>query len=270
MTEMTAEVAARLRAPFKPDQVGKLPRVTCGHCSRDKQRKHCDKHRRSECRECGSYITSAHMHLDYVGHAAITDRLLAVDPSWSWEPLAIGPDGLPVRDREGGLWIRLSVAGVTRLGYGDAEGKTGPSAVKEAIGDALRNGAMRFGVGLDLWHKDGALVQDDEPAPPAAPQPPNGAQNGRQAPQQDRPAPTAEPAPEPAEDGPNPAALAIVQAACDEHGWDRKRVAEKYEAQFSEPIAALKSVPRAKAFVKLLDGATDLAAGVPVTNGAQA
>jgi hypothetical protein len=40
------------------------------------------------------------------------------------------------------------------LGYGDAAGKKGPNAVKEAIGDAIRNAAMRRGVALDLWAKE--------------------------------------------------------------------------------------------------------------------
>ena len=95
--------------------------------------------------------------LDYVGHAAITDRLLAVDPSWGWEPLALTPSGLPLLDDEAGLWIRLTVAGVTRLGYGAAsagEGRAPGDKTKERIGDALRNAAMRFGVGLDLWSKE--------------------------------------------------------------------------------------------------------------------
>lgn len=88
------------------------------------------------------------MQLDFVGHAAVTDRLLNVDPTWSWEPLALDERGLPAYDEKGGLWIKLTVLGVTRLGYGD-----GPNA-KERIGDALRNAAMRFGVALDLWTKD--------------------------------------------------------------------------------------------------------------------
>ena len=92
--------------------------------------------------------------LDYVGHAAVTQRLLEVDPGWSWEPLALGPDGLPAYDPAGGLWIRLTICGETKLGYGDAQGKKGPNAVKEAIGDAIRNAAMRFGLALDLWAKE--------------------------------------------------------------------------------------------------------------------
>ena len=79
---------------------------------------------------------------------------LKVDPEWTWEPVAVEPSGLPMLDSNGGLWIRLTVCGVTRLGYGDADGKRGGSAVKEAIGDALRNAAMRFGVALDLWSKE--------------------------------------------------------------------------------------------------------------------
>jgi len=93
------------------------------------------------------------MHLDYVGHAATTDRLLDADPNWWWEPMSFGPDGLPAMDKQGGLWIWLTVCGVRRPGYGSAEGKTGGNAVKELIGDAIRNAAMRFGVALDLWHK---------------------------------------------------------------------------------------------------------------------
>lgn len=169
MTTMTAEIAAILREPFEPKHVGKLPRVWCKAC-RDAQFKVCQQHTKVRCRDCGNNITSAHLHLDYVGHAEITDRLLHADPAWTWEPVALGPDGLPLLDRNGGLWIRLTVAGVTRLGYGHADGKAGPDAVKEAIGDALRNAAMRFGVALDLWgakFKDGADEQDEpEPAHP--------------------------------------------------------------------------------------------------------
>ncbi len=122
MTKMTPEVARLLREPFPKSSIGRLPKG-------------------------GTF-------LDYVGHGATTDRLLAVDPEWSWEPLALDERGLPAFDAAGGLWIRLTVAGVTRLGYGDAAGKKGPNAVKEAIGDAIRNAAMRFGVALDLWAKE--------------------------------------------------------------------------------------------------------------------
>lgn len=111
-----------LRVPFPPEQIGKLPK--------------------------GGAV------LDFVGHAALTARLLDVDPEWSWEPVAVDERGLPAFDQNGGLWIRLTVAGMTRLGYGDSAGKNGPNAVKEAIGDALRNAAMRFGAALDLWSKE--------------------------------------------------------------------------------------------------------------------
>ena len=87
------------------------------------------------------------MHLDFVGHADITDRLLNVDPSWSWEPYAQDGNGMPLLDNNGNLWIRLTVGGVTRPGVGDGKN------AKECIGDALRNAAMRFGVALDLWAK---------------------------------------------------------------------------------------------------------------------
>ena len=116
---MTPEEAAALRAPFPPEQVGKLPK--------------------------------AGMTLDYVSHAWVTERLLQVDPAWSWEPMGYTEHGTPYLDSHGGLWIKLTVCGVSRLGYGTG---TGPEAVKIAIGDSLRNAAMRFGVALDLWEKE--------------------------------------------------------------------------------------------------------------------
>ena len=85
-----------------------------------------------------------------------------VDPLWNWEPAALTADELPLLDEHGGLWIRLTVCGVTRLGYGDAGGRHGPNAIKEAIGDALRNAGMRFGLALDLWCKG----DPDAPTPP--------------------------------------------------------------------------------------------------------
>lgn len=113
---MNTEQAVALRKPFPPESVGRLPK--------------------------GGVM------LDYVGHAAVTDRLLTVDPDWSWEPFALGADGLPALDRSGNLWIRLTICGVTRIGVGDGK------SAKESIGDAIRNAAMRFGVALDLWSKD--------------------------------------------------------------------------------------------------------------------
>jgi len=165
---MTAETAALLRAPFKPEEIGKLPRITCPQC-RDSSTKNCAKHTKRRCEQCNNWITTDHAHLDYVGHAAVTDRLLQADPLWAWEPLAFDEHGLPKFDSIGGLWIRLTIAGVTRLGYGNAAPKKGADALKETIGDALRNASMRFGVAIDLW---GAKFDDEaeepRPTPPAA------------------------------------------------------------------------------------------------------
>jgi hypothetical protein len=93
--------------------------------------------------------------LDYVGHAATTNRLLQVDPGWTWEPFAVDERGLPALDFEGNLWIRLTVCGLTRPGVGDGRN------MKERIGDAIRNAAMRFGVALDLWAKEDLDAGED-------------------------------------------------------------------------------------------------------------
>jgi hypothetical protein len=148
---MDAEQSKALRAPFPPEMVGKLPKVTCSDCSKKQCRN--QGHKASRCDVCKAWITPAHLHLDYVGHAELTDRLLSVDPDWDWQPMALDERGLPLFDQHGGMWIKLTIFDQTRLGYGDAQGKNGPNAVKEAIGDALRNAGMRFGLALDLWAK---------------------------------------------------------------------------------------------------------------------
>lgn len=145
-----------MRTPFPAHHISKLPKPTKA------QTEEVQKNFKAgiRCEICGGWHHPKVVHLDYVGHAALTDRLLDVDPDWTWEPVAYGPDGLPALDRIGGLWIKLTVSGTTRLGYGDADGKTGGNAVKEAIGDALRNAAMRFGAALDLWHKGDLHLED--------------------------------------------------------------------------------------------------------------
>lgn len=121
--------------------------------------------------EAMATIKRGGVELTYVGHADITARLLDVDPAWNWEPLALGTDGLPLMDRAPsgapiGLWIRLTVCGLTRIGYGSclAEAR---EPEKELIGDAIRNAAMRFGCALELW----ARHREPAPAPAAAADP---------------------------------------------------------------------------------------------------
>ena len=142
---------AKLREPFPSELVGKLPK--------------------------------AGVTLDFVGHGAVTSRLLEVDPHWNWEPLALDEHGLPLfyTDQQGnpvGLWIKLTVLEVTRLGYGTV--KAGVfDAEKQLIGDALRNAAMRFGVALDLWIKGSA--EDDERAQDDRQRPARGPRGGARA-----------------------------------------------------------------------------------------
>jgi hypothetical protein len=125
---VTPEQAKKLREPFRPEQIGKIPK--------------------------------GGIELDYVGHAATTDRLLQVDPDWTWKPMCVGPMGEPLIIN-GGLWIWLTVCGVTRPGWGDGKNP------KEIIGDAIRNAAMRFGVALDLWAKEDLSGGNQPlPAPP--------------------------------------------------------------------------------------------------------
>lgn len=159
------EGLAKLRAPFLPHHISKLPKPTKAQTETVR----ADFKKGIRCKECGSWHHPEVIHLDYVGHAALTDRLLDTDPEWSWEPMALR-DGLPAFDASGGLWIKLTVCGVSRLGYGHAATKPNVdpgSREKEIIGDALRNAAMRFGAALDLWHKGDlhAAGEDETPTP---------------------------------------------------------------------------------------------------------
>ena len=146
-----------LREPFPAHQISRLPKPTLAQTNEVK----ADFTKGIRCKECGAWHHKDVIHLDYVGHAALTDRLLDCDPLWNWEPMGVDALGQPAFSSQG-LWIRLTVCGVTRLGFGDAQDKKGPNAIKEMIGDALRNAAMRFGAALDLWHKGDLHIEDDE------------------------------------------------------------------------------------------------------------
>ena len=138
---MTPEQSKALRVEFPAGSIGKIPR-------KNKQ-------------------TGQVVWLDYVGHAEVTDRLLAVDPEWNWEPVA-WDGGSPVMERtqDGapiGLWGRLTICGVTRVAYGSVERGTFEPE-KQLISDLIRNGAMRFGVALDLWAKSDLHHDDGDSA----------------------------------------------------------------------------------------------------------
>lgn len=147
-------MSAKLREPFPPEAVGIKPEITCPLCKLGS----CMEHRTAECAECGRTLTTAHVHLDYVGHAHVRERLLDVDPEWDWEYVGKTPEGLPLL-QDGCLWIRLTVGGTTRLGVGDAPGLRGGRMWKELIGDAIRNAAMSFGVAIKLWQREARAVE---------------------------------------------------------------------------------------------------------------
>ena len=165
---ITPEQALALRKPFPAESVGKLPKPVR---SQDPDKGKCVAGSKysADGHFCGGYHSRS-VHIDYVGHAATTDRLLTVDPDWSWEPFALDDAGLPALDRGGNLWIRLTICGTTRIGVGDGK------SAKECIGDAIRNAAMRFGVALDLWAKEdlvefaqAAAHRQGSPASPTSP-----------------------------------------------------------------------------------------------------
>lgn len=129
MTKLTGH--ARLQEPFPASQIQQLPQ--------------------------------GGVKLDYVSHGNVTKRLLEVDPEWNWEPVAFDDRGLPLFDERGGLWIKLTVLGITRYGYGEPQGRDDYDKIKGSIGNALRNAGLRFGIALDLWARE---TPSGEVAPP--------------------------------------------------------------------------------------------------------
>jgi len=203
-----------LRAPFPPERIEKLPKPKWKGAWDDARGKHCD-----ICH--GYHVLENSIHLDYVGHANCTERLLEADPFWDWEPLAYTEAGTPLFT-DGGLWIKLTVCGVTRIGFGDGKN------VKEVIGDAIRNAAMRFGVALDLWSKvdlhEGVNAGDGKTSQNrSARQSVRGRQDGGHTDQQE-----ANGAPPRAA---NQDALDTLQSVCDEHGYSTQYCIDRFAAE---------------------------------------
>lgn len=152
--ETYSELLKQLSASFPQDQIEKLPKPL----SRGGDRYQCRKGTQASADGyyCGGYHARA-IHLDYIGHATITERLNSVDPFWTIEFMVKHPEtGEPKVDADG-TWFNMTVLGVTRPCVGDTGGKPlNGNGQKELIGDAIRNGAMRFGVGTYLWSKSEA------------------------------------------------------------------------------------------------------------------
>ena len=93
--------------------------------------------------------------LDFVGHADITRILIEIDPHWNIEPVAYDEAGLPAAKKIGNMiqaGFRMTLLGQTRYCVGSVEERKSDIG-KELVSDAIRNGAMRFGISLSLWTK---------------------------------------------------------------------------------------------------------------------
>ncbi len=108
--------------------------------------------------------------LDYVGHADITRILISVDPNWRLVPIAWenGRPACNIINDMATMWFELTLLGTARLAIGTAKANAF-DLDKQLYGDALRNGAMRFGISLNLWTKNEWEDLDHNPTPkPAA------------------------------------------------------------------------------------------------------
>lgn len=128
----------KLRAPFTGSDIGKLPKGPKGQAGNGPR-----------CTVCGSkHPVEGYFHVDYVGHAAITERLNSCDPGWRLRkaPIQFDQRGMAYMEAE------LTVWGVTHEEVGCAE--TGLSEWPKLLySDTLTRCGMRFGMALDLWKK---------------------------------------------------------------------------------------------------------------------
>lgn len=124
----------KLREPFPPELMGKLPR------------------------------TASRPAFDYVGHAAVTDRLNRYAPDWTYTVDEMFNVKSTSVDKKTGevkdtltCWIRgtMTIGGISRPEYGDGDDP------KKAVSDFIKRGAMRFGVALDLWSKEELLTTSE-------------------------------------------------------------------------------------------------------------
>lgn len=137
MTFTDAAVRDALRKPFDKGQVGKLPKPTKKENAKGK------------CKDCGGWHGLPAVHLDFVGHAAVTDRLNKVAPGWTYTVDELF-------NVNSVCWVRgtMTVGDVSRPEFGDGRDP------KEAIGNFIRRAAMRFGVAIDLWSKEELTTSD--------------------------------------------------------------------------------------------------------------
>jgi len=106
------------------------------------------------------------VQLDFVGHADITRILIEIDPHWRLVPIAWdnGRPAMNIVNDMATMWFELTLLGTSRLAIGTAKSNA-QDQDKIIYGDALRNGAMRFGISLNLWTKNEWEDLDHNPAP---------------------------------------------------------------------------------------------------------
>lgn len=129
-----AKLREALRKPFDPKQIGKLPRKT----------------------KTGSVI-----YLDYVGHAAVVDRLNTVAPDWTLTlDRVVEADGHVLA-----AIGTMTIGGKPMTEVGEPTGQnTYGQELQTALGNLIRRAAMRFGLGIDLWSKEELHGSEDSAA----------------------------------------------------------------------------------------------------------
>lgn len=151
-----------LRRPFPPNAQGKLTKSKT-----NRQAPRCD--------ICGANHDNpgGGVHVDYIGHAFLRERLNEVP--WSWTPYLTGAGEPMVVQEKDEAWMpfRITVMGVVR-----EEVAVCPLSKSEwpkvLWSDVITRGAMAHGVGLELWQKDMPVDSDRSSGSRGGSEPPPG------------------------------------------------------------------------------------------------
>jgi len=114
-------------------------------------------------------VNKGYGDIDTMNHAVATDRLNRAAPGWTYEISRFieveGKDGQP---HLLAIYGSMTIGTVTRWEVGEVERpSTYGDEMKKALSDFIKRGAMRFGVGIELWSKSDMTV----PAPASSRKP---------------------------------------------------------------------------------------------------
>ena len=159
--EEVKRIAEILQAKIDPSEIKYKPEIDCVTCEECVEWScKIPGHEPALCAKCGQVVGS-HRDIPYVDYETVINRLNIADPEWWWEPLVkdehahpkISYQSFGETGTSAGLWIKLHVGPLVKLGVGEAlVPSTNPTdlsddLLEELVRDAIVYTASLMGVG---------------------------------------------------------------------------------------------------------------------------